>query len=187
MTTVTLAPGPLLDSPKWDDVMRVPGDKPEAHVPHLIEGNVYEFRVVAVNRAGPGVPSDSTAPHTARAKNRESYARTLHAVTHGRRKRGGGGRGIRSPVEKSVGDIPPEIRIFHFLTSIKSCILQHFPNKVAEIRRETIFLGGRWVWVPMNSCPPPQSKLSGNALGVTEISHSQALFNADHIKLGALE
>ncbi|KAF0299363.1 Twitchin [Amphibalanus amphitrite] len=56
-------------NPKWDDVMRVPGDKPQAHVPNLIEGNVYEFRVVAVNRAGPGAPSDATAPHTARAKN----------------------------------------------------------------------------------------------------------------------
>ena len=51
--------------------MRVPGDKPEAHVPHLIEGNVYEFRVIAVNKAGPGAPSDATEPHTARAKNRE--------------------------------------------------------------------------------------------------------------------
>ena len=51
--------------------MRVPGDTPQAHVPDLIEGNVYEFRVIAVNRAGAGAPSDATAPHTARAKNRE--------------------------------------------------------------------------------------------------------------------
>ena len=90
MTTLTLAPGPFPHSPKWDDVMRVPGDKPEAHVPHLIEGNVYEFRVVAVNRAGPGVPSDSTAPHTARAKNRESYAQMLHGVPMGAQSGGEG-------------------------------------------------------------------------------------------------
>lgn len=38
-------------------------------VPDLIEGNQYEFRVRAVNKAGQGEPSDATKPHIARPKN----------------------------------------------------------------------------------------------------------------------
>ncbi|XP_037071181.1 LOW QUALITY PROTEIN: twitchin-like [Pollicipes pollicipes] len=57
------------NSPKWEDAVTVPGDKTEAHVPDLTEGDTYEFRVVAVNKAGPGEPSDPTGPHRARPKN----------------------------------------------------------------------------------------------------------------------
>ncbi|KAK7065507.1 Immunoglobulin like [Halocaridina rubra] len=56
-------------NPLWDKCAKVDGDQLKAHVPDLIEGNVYEFRVVAVNKAGPGDPSEPTNPHVARPKN----------------------------------------------------------------------------------------------------------------------
>ena len=53
---------------------------------------------------------------------------------HGRRKRG---TGDASPaVEKSAGDVPPEIMIFQHIfldTNKQICIFHHFQNKVAEI------------------------------------------------------
>ncbi|KAJ8886794.1 hypothetical protein PR048_013006 [Dryococelus australis] len=46
----------------------VPGNMCEGTVPKLEEGNQYQFRVRAVNKAGPGDPSEETNPHTAKAR-----------------------------------------------------------------------------------------------------------------------
>lgn len=62
---------PSFRSPLWDKCATVEGDACRAHVPGLMEGNVYEFRVIAVNKAGPGDPSEPTKPHVARPKNRK--------------------------------------------------------------------------------------------------------------------
>lgn len=42
-------------------------------VPRLEEGNQYQFRVRAVNKAGPGEPSEATNPHTAKARWRKCF------------------------------------------------------------------------------------------------------------------
>ncbi len=44
----------------------------ESRVPGLSEGKWYQFRVIAVNKAGDSPPSLETKPHLCRHKNRES-------------------------------------------------------------------------------------------------------------------
>ncbi|GIY64293.1 twitchin [Caerostris darwini] len=56
-------------NPDWTTVQEVPADQTAATVKDLIENGVYEFRVRAVNKGGPGVPSDSTGQHIAKPKN----------------------------------------------------------------------------------------------------------------------
>lgn len=56
-------------SPDWERCAEIDGDVTTGRVPDLIEGQQYEFRVRAVNKAGPGEPSDSTGKHVARPKN----------------------------------------------------------------------------------------------------------------------
>lgn len=45
---------------KWQPVVEVPGSLTKAQVPDLIEGQKYQFRVKAVNKAGPGKPSEAS-------------------------------------------------------------------------------------------------------------------------------
>lgn len=53
----------------WDKACEVPANQTSCSVPDLIEGETYEFRVRAVNPAGPGLPSDATQPVTVKARN----------------------------------------------------------------------------------------------------------------------
>lgn len=57
------------DSRKWVDAATVPGDRTKAKVMDGIqEGHEYEFRVVAVNKAGPSEPSDTSASVVAKPR-----------------------------------------------------------------------------------------------------------------------
>ncbi|RWS24197.1 twitchin-like protein, partial [Leptotrombidium deliense] len=51
-------------SNEFVEVMRTVGPTPEASVTGLKQGNVCQFRVRAVNAAGPSEPSEATDPHT---------------------------------------------------------------------------------------------------------------------------
>ncbi|KAL3252349.1 hypothetical protein MRX96_017668 [Rhipicephalus microplus] len=53
----------------WTPAAEVVGNKTEGKVDKLQEGDKYEFRVRAVNKAGPGEPSEATAPHLMKHKN----------------------------------------------------------------------------------------------------------------------
>ena len=52
-----------------DDNCMATIDELEARVPGLSEGKWYQFRIVAVNKAGESWPSYETKPHLARHKN----------------------------------------------------------------------------------------------------------------------
>lgn len=52
----------------WEEVLTTTGPECKARVPDLREGNTYQFRVRAVNKAGPGEPCDPTKPHVAKAR-----------------------------------------------------------------------------------------------------------------------
>ena len=44
----------------WEKAFETPDATCEASVKHLSEGQTYQFRVIAVNRAGQSEPSDSS-------------------------------------------------------------------------------------------------------------------------------
>lgn len=54
---------------EWEKALEVPADQTKATVPDLIEGQPYEFRVRAVNKAGPGEASDATPTIIAKPRN----------------------------------------------------------------------------------------------------------------------
>lgn len=70
-------------SNKWNSVAEVLGDKTVGKVTDVTEREECEFRVVAVNKAGPGNPSDSTGIMTIKPKHLKPRIdrRNLHSIT----------------------------------------------------------------------------------------------------------
>lgn len=69
-------------NPNWEKCAEVQGDTPRGRVDDLIEGTPYEFRIRAVNKAGPGEASDASKVHVARPKNRKYYSGLLTINCH---------------------------------------------------------------------------------------------------------
>lgn len=60
-------------SPKWIKAAETYGPECKGRVDNLDEGQEYEFRVKAVNDAGPGAPSDVSKPVTCKSRRRKYF------------------------------------------------------------------------------------------------------------------
>ena len=54
----------------WVEALQVNGTDTAASVPNLTPGETYQFRVKAVNKAGPGEPTAASEPVTCRPRRR---------------------------------------------------------------------------------------------------------------------
>jgi hypothetical protein len=63
----------------WTPVNSVPVSGTTFTVPNLVEDSEWDFRVVAVNEAGPGKPSKTTGPHKVRDQVCK-YSRTVSLI-----------------------------------------------------------------------------------------------------------
>lgn len=61
----------------WEKAVETDTPECKGTVPNLIEGMDYQFRIIAVNRAGPGEPSEPCRPITAKPRFCESIFLSL--------------------------------------------------------------------------------------------------------------
>lgn len=57
--------------PDWEKAIEVPGNQLDAKVPDLKERGEYQFRIIAVNKAGPSPPSDASKMQICKHKARK--------------------------------------------------------------------------------------------------------------------
>lgn len=60
-------------SVEWKEVFSTPDTACQATIDGLKENQVVQFRIRAVNKAGPGEPSESTENHVVKHRNRMYY------------------------------------------------------------------------------------------------------------------
>lgn len=53
---------------QWEKAVEIPGNQTKGTVPDLVEGQEYEFRVIAVNKGGQGEPSEASIPIIAKPR-----------------------------------------------------------------------------------------------------------------------
>lgn len=63
-------------SPLWEKAVETTSANPKATVTGLVEGNDYQFRVIAVNAAGPSAPSDASKVFTAKPR----FCKSFHLI-----------------------------------------------------------------------------------------------------------
>jgi len=57
----------------WEKAAEIPGNQTKGTAPGLTEGEEYEFRIIAVNKGGPGEPSEPSRPVIAKPRFRKKY------------------------------------------------------------------------------------------------------------------
>lgn len=67
-------------SPDWVEVAKTDGPEPTGKVEGLKENMVYQFRVRAHNKAGPGVPSEATDNHLCKHRNCKNFLFDLYEI-----------------------------------------------------------------------------------------------------------
>jgi hypothetical protein len=55
----------------WEKAAEIPGNQTKGTAPGLTEGEEYEFRIIAVNKGGPGEPSEPSRPVIAKPRFRK--------------------------------------------------------------------------------------------------------------------
>lgn len=66
----------------WEKGKEISGDVTEATIDGLKEGTQYEFRIRAVNKAGPGEPSDATKPIIAKSRFGKIFTRFSYLLVN---------------------------------------------------------------------------------------------------------
>ena len=62
----------------WEKAAEVKGNQTKGTAPNLVEGEEYEFRVIAVNKGGPGEPSEPSKSVIAKPRFRKYF----HVLNH---------------------------------------------------------------------------------------------------------
>lgn len=94
------------NSKNWSKAVVVDGPITEARVPDLLEGVDYQFRIKAVNKAGPGKPSDASEIVTTKPRNLMPKIENIRDITvHA-------GQPIKFDV-KVIGEPPPKTTWYH--------------------------------------------------------------------------
>lgn len=136
----------------WNKGIEVPGDQLSATVPDLKENSQYEFRVRAVNKAGPGEPSDVTKPIIAKCRFVKPFIIGNDLVNLVVKK----GQVIKYDI-KYGGEPEPEVKWMLDKKEIKQdaeeriTIDKYERNTVLTVRRSTRADSGKYILVLSNS------------------------------------